>query len=559
MKRLIALGCFFILAYTSFSQTANAPLNTDYYHLLDRYEILNGKFSHSFHTAAKPYQRIHIAQFVDTLLSDSNYWYYQDKQLLTYLANDNWEYSNYADNDSNKPFLKVFFRKKSDLYHVKTKDFDLHVNPILHFSLGKESASDVMNYVNTRGVDIRGNIVGRLGFYSSIATTQAAYPLYVRNYIEEKGVVPYEGFWKEFHTDGVDYFTARGYLSFDLIKNYVNAQFGFDKNTTGNGYRSMFLSDFSNSYTFLKLNTKIWRINYRNIFAQGVAEHMVTSTGSAGTEKYPKKFLASHHLSINITDNINIGLFEAVMAGDSTQTFNISYMNPIIFYRALEHQDGSTDNAMVGFDYKVNFARHFSVYGQFLLDEFKLDEIKSGEGWWANKWGLQTGLKYINVFGIKNLDGQIEYNIARPYLYQHQDIYTNYAHYSMPLGHIQGGNFREFIGILRFQPSPKFNFIGQLNISRYGEDNNANTNWGKNVMKSYTTREQDYGNTIGQGVDTKLFNSQLTAIYQFKHNLFFDLNFVYRKLDSELDERDENTTYISASFRWNIPRKTFDF
>src|SRR5690606_40679865 len=83
--------------------------------------------------------------------------------------------------------------------------------------------------------------------------------------------------------------------------------------------------------------------------------------------------------------------------------FNVGYLNPIIFYRSLEHQDGSLDNAMVGMDYKINFARHFSFYGQFMLDEFKLDEVLSGEGWWANKFGIQTGLKYINVFGIDNL------------------------------------------------------------------------------------------------------------------------------------------------------------
>jgi len=559
MKKYLFSSILLYSCFCAYSQSSNVPLNSDYYHLLDRYEILNGKFSDYFHTTAKPYQRIQVARFVDDLLEDSTAWYYLDKQILLYLANDNWEYSKYADNDSYKPLLKAFFRKASDFYYVESKDFDLHINPVFYFSGGKENASDVITYTNTRGVDVRGNISRKLGFYTFIATTQAAYPLYIRNYIQDNLVVPYEGFWKQFHKDGVDFFTARGYLSFDIVQNYVNAQFGFDKNITGNGYRSFFLSDFSNSYTFLKLNTKIWRINYRNIFMQGIAEHMGSTTGSSGVVRYPKKFIASHHLSLNITDNINVGLFETIVSGDSTGTFNISYLNPIIFYRALEHQDGSIDNAMVGFDYKVNFAQHFSFYGQLLLDEFKLDEIRAGNGWWANKFGIQTGLKYINVFGIKNLDGQIEYNLARPYLYQHSDLYTNYAHYSMPLGHIQGGNFKELIGIIRLQPSAKFNFIAQMNISRYGEDADENTNWGKDVMKNYNTRELEYGNTIGQGIDTRLYFGSLTAIYQFKHNVFFDLQVSLRKLDSEIDERDESTTYFSGSFRWNIPRKTFDF
>ncbi len=559
MKRYLPLFACVFAALETLGQSANAPLNQDYYHLLDRYEILDGKFSSQFHTFAKPYQRKAIAAYADELLQDSVKWNYIDRFNLLYLANDNWEYSDFEDNRSKKPIFKSFYKNKSDLYYVDEKDFDLHVNPVFYFSGGKENASDIVTYRNTRGVDVRGNIAKRLGFYTFIATTQTAEPLYFRNRVETNGVIPYEGFWKEFHTDGYDYFTGRGYISFDFVKDYVNAQFGFDKNTFGNGQRSLFLSDFSNGYTFLKFNTKIWRINYTNIFAQGIAQHYFYSGGSSGTQSYPKKFIATHHLSINVTDNINIGLFEAVVSGDSTQKFNISYLNPIIFYRSLEHQFGSVDNAMVGFDYKINFARHFSIYGQLLLDEFKLDEITSGNGWWANKWGVQTGLKYINVFGIRNLDGQIEYNVGRPHLYQHQDIYTSFAHYNMPLGHIQGGNFKEFIGILRFQPTKKLNLIAQLSLSSYGEDEDAATNWGKEVIKSYTTRELEYGNVIGQGVATSLMYGQFTASYQIKHNIFVDLSAVYRNLDSQLDERDANTTYFSGSFRWNIPRKVHDF
>ena len=566
MKKLCFIITGLLYSSLSLSQSSNAPLNADYYHLLDRYEILNGRFSSHFHTSAKPYERQDIAAFADELLTDSSRWTYKDRFNLTYLANDNWEYSKLHKNESNRPLFRKFFRKKSDLFYVDEDDFDLHINPVFYLSTGVESASDVNTYTNTRGVDVRGNIAGRLGFYTSIYTTQAAYPLYVRNRIYEVGVVPYEGFWKEFHKDGVDFFTAKGYISFDLIRNYVNAQFGFDKNALGNGHRSFLLSDFSNNYTFLKFNTKIWRLNYTNLYTQAFAQHIGIFNnrsgqyrGSAGTVRFPKKFISTHHLSLNITDNINIGLFETVISGDTAETFNISYLNPIIFYRALEHQDGSIDNAMVGFDYKINFARHFSFYGQLALDEFKLDEITSGEGWWANKYGVQTGLKYINVFGINNLDAQVEYNFARPYLYQHQDIYTNYAHYNMPLGHIQGGNFKEIVTFLRFQPSRKINVIAQLNLTEYGEDPDAAANWGKDVMKSYTTREQDYGNVTGQGISTKLLFSELTVSYQFKHNVFFDVKGSTRRLNSEIDALDENTTFYSGSFRWNIPRRTHDF
>ncbi len=551
----LVLAPMFLLA-----QSANVPLNRDYYHLIDRYEIMSGRFSSNFHGHIRPVQRMQLAAFVDSLYGNNDFYNalsLRDKFNLEYLANDNWEWSENDESDSEKPILKYFYRKKTDLIHVDEGDFDLHVNPVIYLSGGKESGSDVTTYINTRGAELRGSISKRLGFYSFLSTTQAIYPNYVRESIARNGVVPGEGFWKKFKTNGVDYFTAKGYVSFELVKKYVVAQFGFDQSFTGSGHRSLILSDAGPGYTYLKLNTKIWKINYSNLFAQTFADAPFSGTGSLDG-KYPKKFITSHHLSVNITDNFNLGLFESVVIGDSTERFDVSYLNPIIFYRALEHQGGSSENVIVGMDSKWNIGHSLSLYGQLVLDEFLLKEIKAGDGWWANKFGGQIGLKYINALSIDNLDVQLEYNIARPYLHAHRDIYTNYAHYRQPMGHPLGGNFREFVGILRYQPINRLFVTVQGNYASYGDDTD-DSNWGKDVMKSYNTREQEYGNTIGQGVGTKVLYGDLTLSYMWKHNLFFDLRGIYRKLGSDLSERDENTTYFSAAMRWNIAKKTHDF
>lgn len=553
-----------LLPLELFSQSANIPLNRDYYHLIDRYEILAGSFSETFHSHVKPIQRSYLAAYLDSLYSNEAFvdeLSERDRFNLQYLANDNWEWTKSDSgkfSDSKKPFLKYFYRKKSDFLHVDKGDFDLHINPVLYFSGGKESESDVTTYINTRGIDIRGSISKRLGFYSFLSTTQAVYPKYVRDRTSQNGVVPGEGFWKKFKDNGVDYFTARGYISFELVKKYVNAQFGFDQSFTGSGHRSMIISDSSPGFTYLRFNTKIWRINYSNLFAQTYADQFFSATGSLDG-KYPKKFLASHHLSINITDNFNLGFFESVVIGDSTERFDISYLNPIIFYRALEHQGGSSENVIVGMDAKWNIGHSVSLYGQLVFDEFFLKEIRAGDGWWANKFGGQMGLKYINTFGIDNLDLQLEYNVARPYMHAHRDTYTNYAHYRQPLGHMLGGNFHEILGILRYQPINRIFLTAQLNIAKYGDDETADNNWGKDIMKSYDTREQEYGNEIGQGVATKLLYGDLLVTYMWKHNLFFDLRVVYRKLDSGINARDSKTTYFSGSMRWNIGRKIHDF
>ncbi|MBK6994384.1 MAG: hypothetical protein IPH31_05470 [Lewinellaceae bacterium] len=101
----------------------------------------------------------------------------------------------------------------------------------------------------------------------------------------------------------------------------------------------------------------------------------------------------------------------------------------------MEGMIGSPDNVLLGFDGRWNVLRRVQLYGQVLLDELVSSEIFSGSGWWANKWGIQAGVKYVNVFGLDHLDLQVEHNLARPFTYSHYDPANSYTHYNQPLAH----------------------------------------------------------------------------------------------------------------------------
>ncbi|MBK8146347.1 MAG: hypothetical protein IPK62_15845 [Bacteroidetes bacterium] len=59
----------------------------------------------------------------------------------------------------------------------------------------------------------------------------------------------------------------------------------------------------------------------------------------------------------------------------------------------MESNLGSRDNALIAFDAKAYILKNGIIYGQFLIDEFRISEIKSNKGWWANKFGWQLGAK----------------------------------------------------------------------------------------------------------------------------------------------------------------------
>lgn len=561
IKALLFL-CLLLISVTSFlfAQSTDAPLNKDYYHLINLYEIKGGKRLENFHSAFRPYDRQYIAQLVDTLITDSIAFSKQDQFNLQYLANDNWEWSEFSANESKNPLFNTFYRKKSDLFHVATEDFDLHVNPVLYFSAGREKDGDETAFINTRGLEVRGMVDKKVGFYTFLGENQIAVPAYVDQYIANNNV-PGEGFWKTFKENGYDFFTARGHIDFQATK-HIGLQLGHGKHFIGNGYRSMILSDFSNNYFYFKINTRVWRINYTNLFTELRADAFGNAGGLFGTGRFPKKWMALHHLSINISKNFNLGLFESIVfAGDyenGNPSFEARYLNPIIFYRAIEQDGGSTDNAILGADFKWNFARRFSLYGQLVLDEFLLDNFLSERGSWTNKYAGQLGLKYIDVLNINTLDLQVETNFSRPYTYSHETIFNNYAHYRQPLAHPLGANFREYIAIARFQPINRLHLTGKVIMADYGTDTTG-TNVGQNIMLNYNTRASNTGNEIGQGINTDLLFMDFTASFMLKHNLFIDLKQVYRKLDSQLESRSRSDYFTSLSIRLNIAQREHMF
>ena len=562
LKRVVLNGIA-LLPFTLWAQGTFIPINEDYYHRIERYEIKAGKVLPQLFTTLKQYKRSEVIAFIDSVYDEGLITSKSDQFNYDYFRNDSWEWARPETNESKKPFLKTFYKKKSDLIYVDHPDFDLHINPVIYFGAGSDSRLDDITYINTRGLEIRGMVDRKLGFYTYLADNQARLPSYVQDYQSQYWVVPHEGFWKSFKDDGgVDFLQARGYVTYDATKS-INLQVGYDRFAIGNGYRSLILSDFAPPSFYFKFNVKVWKLNYLYSINQMKENVVGNSSGSDATDKgYPNKGIVNHHLSINIGKKLNIGLFETIIfsSDDSIGTgkFELSYLNPIIFFRAIEQQNGSADNAIVGADFKWNAAKKISFYGQVVFDEFLLDNLKEGDGWWANKWGVQFGGKYIDAFGLNNLDLQLEGNIVRPYTYSHHTDYGNYSGYSQSLAHPLGANFKEVVGIMRYQPLPRLNLIGKLVYTQIGRDTTG-VNWGSDILKMNTSREQDYNNTIGQGVENTILFGSFTASWMLKHNLFIDAQLIVRKSDSEVLFYNEDTVMTCLALRWNISQRLYDF
>jgi hypothetical protein len=450
-----------------------------------------------------------------------------------------------------KPLFKYFYKGKTNMLEVNTKDFFLAVNPVLQIHQAVEPGYDQGIFLNSRGLSVRGLIAKKVGFSSWFTDNQERGPRFFQEQVNSSRAVPGVGFYKTFKNTGVDYFDGRGYFTFNAAK-FIDFQVGYDKNFIGNGYRSLFLSDWGNSYLFAKINTKFWKFNYQNIFME-----LMPQFKKNGDTLLDRKYAAMHHLSMNVTKWLNVGLFEGIVFGRKNQ-IELQYLNPIIFYRHLEGTVGSPDNALAGFDYKANIAHRVQLYGQFLLDEFILSNVKNNPTNWTNKFAIQAGFKYVDAFGIKNLDVQGEINRVRPFTYTHRDTIANYTHYNQPLAHPLGANFQEFIGIVRYQPAPKWNIEGKIIYFYKGLDSTGK-NFGGNIFSNYNTRIGDDGFTIGAGARATNLNTFLHVAYELRPNLFLDAALQSRLYKIANQTGQSNTTLVTAGIRLNMFKRQYDF
>ena len=602
MKKIfyISLLIFVFSNKNTFAQGTIVPLGNDAYHIIDRLEVKTGR-PFTLGTGLKPYLRgdvVRYAMDLDTsrillsgkdridlywLFKDNNEWLkqaelpttlagkreniiYKDTSGVTWLTGSQTQAS-FADNRyiERKPLLKYFYKTPANLFQLDKQYYYLRINPILNVKYYKDFKDDKIQFLNQRGVEIRGGIDDRVYFYANVVETQANFAPYVRDRIARDTAAPGVNYLKTYNSsissklNGYDYSIANGYVGFNVTK-HIGFQFGHGTSFVGDGMRSLIFSDFSPYHLYFKINTRFGKFQYQNLFTE-----MRTTAYLEGDTYAPKKHLATHFLNYNITKNLSFGVFESIVYGNRPGSgWDLNYFNPIIFYRSVEYLGNSQDNALLGAQGKWNFLNRFSLYGQFVLDEFNFSNLfpKGGtpKGWWANKYAIQAGLKYVDVAGIDHLDAQIEYNLVRPYTYSHDDAFTSYAGSNQPLAHPLGANFKETIVKIRYQPTPKFVIDARFIKTFTGEDSlGGKFSYGQNAIKSYRSHPNEYGNFIGQGIKTNIAMLGIDASYQLFHNVYADLHYFYRKQNSAIASRNQLTNYIGGGIRVNIANRRNEF
>jgi hypothetical protein len=340
-------------------------------------------------------------------------------------------------------------------------------------------------------------------------------------------------------------------------------QFGHGKNFIGDGYRSLLLSDNTFNYPYLKVQTTFWKAQYTNLYAELMDINYFKTHGLDNWDQvgYPKKYLSSHYLSVNVTQRFNLSLFESIVwrmnHAPGSSGFDVNYLNPIAMLRPIEFSVNSPDNVLVGVNTKYTFKSSY-MYGQLVLDEFSITDLRANDGWWANKIGYQLGYKIFDPFNVERLTLQTEYNYVRPYTYAHHNPQQNYAHYNQPLAHPLGANFSEFLVMVNYKWK-RFEIDAKIMFAKYGGDFKGDTvSYGNNLYFSTgnyaqeeglvgmgSGRPSDFGIEMYQGNLTTTDYKSLNISYIINPytNLKINLGVTFR--NSHNDDEDVKTQFIN--------------
>ncbi|WPR71791.1 gliding motility protein RemB [Flavobacterium sp. NG2] len=527
-----------------FESHLNIPFSHSYYAHFDG--AMNQVGSNS-HTASKPYTYAEVSKYYN--LKEAN-------EKLQKKASGWWARKLWNEN----------------MVAIQGEDYWFNVNPILDLQLGKDSKSEASyTYVNTRAINFRGGLGSQLNFTATIFESQGRFSDYFNRYAESikpaggnPAIIPGVGISKDFKTDSYDFPLAEANLTFTPNK-FIDLQLGYGRNFIGDGYRSLMETDGASPYPYFKINTKFWKIKYTNTYMwlKDVRPEVTVE------RTYATKFMANHYLSWNVSNRLNLGFFESVIwTNTNDRGFDMSFVNPIVFYRSVEFASSArTGNALLGLTAKYKWNNSINLYGQFLLDEFSLGDIKEGDNSWKNKFGYQLGAKYYNAFKIDNLLLQLEYNHVRPYVYSHSDPITNYGHNNQGIGHQWGGNFGEFIAIARYHKERYF-ADAKFTMGTRGFDfatTGANSNYGGDIYRDYDLeRFANSGVKVGQGNKTSVFIADLQAGYlvNLATNLKLFASYIFRDFNPTQNTATvfkETTNWFSIGLRADVFNWYFDY
>lgn len=214
----------------------------------------------------------------------------------------------------------------------------------------------------------------------------------------------------------------------------ISAQIGREQLKFGFGYgERLALSGNAPDMDFLKFNFKYGIINFTSITASTVGPF------SRNLDSNYSKYWAANMLKLSFPELFDIGMGDMVIY---SRALDLGYLNPLIFYKFVEHSLQDRDNGLIFFDFQSHFLKNVQFQANFFMDENFIGQLSNLDRF-NNKIAYQLGTYLYEPAGVKNLSLIVEYTKIRPFVYTHVNPKNTYTSFTEILGNSIGPNADE--------------------------------------------------------------------------------------------------------------------
>lgn len=405
---------------------------------------------------------------------------------------------------------------------INSDDFILNVDPIFGFK------------VQNRFNELQTHRWNGLQFYGYI-NNNWAFNFYARDN-EEKGSKIDKSKWfsgerginiSQSTSKSFQYVDVRGQISFSWEKGNITLAKEYIEWGSGISGK-LILSDKAPSFPFIKL--ELTPANWlKFVYFHGwLHSALIDSSSVRKTLVYKRdsfsqieKFIAAHMISIYPTSNLSISVGESIVYSDHLEFL---YFVPILFFRAADHylsrdSSNSGDNAQLFFNavYK-NYDLKTKFYSTIFIDELSITNLLKGRN--LSSIGFTFGISMVDPI-IENSELNFEYTRLNPFVYMNSNDAQLYTSHNYQLGHWIGSNADQFYA--EYNQS----FLRGLRLKVFGEYIRKGQRELPEEQYKLPYPKFLYGNQL------RMTNLGFKLRYDFFHNLFSQLSFIYSNTSDE--------------------------
>ncbi|HEY3296732.1 MAG TPA: capsule assembly Wzi family protein [bacterium] len=452
------------------------------------------------------------------------------------------------DADGNGSGPLAFYRNGHDLAELRGPAWRVAGNPVFEarqeFHRLSADSNGAMS-VWASGFEVHG-VLRHFGF--SVRATDA----HVRGdaKLADRTDFPYR---YDVRPSGFDYDEADAGISYEVP--HAALFFGKARNHWGSGrFESLILSDQPTSYTQFRGRFTLGPVELTALQAKLQQRPPVvvgTDTTAEGIVRrdYAEKFLAAHRLQVNVSRWLQVGIYEAVVYGE--RSFDLDYVNPMMFLRSAEHYADDRDNALMGFDLKWRPLRDVLLHGDLLIDDVSTTHL--GEGFFGNKLGFQGGAEWYDPAGLSNTRLVCEYTRIEPYVYSHKFAINSYQHYGSVLGASTGPNSDVLTASLAWTVSRPVQLEVWTQWRRHGANPASGTNVGGDPRRPWGPGDAQHVHFLDG--DKETFRTVgLQGRVEMIHDLYVAASASVTSSDTRFmagGKRSETRSLGMAELRWN--------